>query len=313
MIVNDKGTNECFEQEMTGMSFKISFFVQPGNYSWRERPKDRKGSRDMKLTRCILTVIVGVVSVLGSVVAFADCPDGIRKGTPAEEAYYQKVQAAIKEVLPPAPAEWTFTPMQDRTLGILCKGTPEGGFSVTVEAKYTYRPSKEKTDLLNAENRKISSEINSLEKLPPELNKERNDLLAKYSEKTRAASQAEKDGNKELARNLYAERESFRRQANDVRERHLASVKPKLDELRKRQQGLFTGRQEVVLRVTANGQYPEKLTPGQESEIIVGKVPGPRSPGLKVHGIRVLLRGPTEKREEILSLVDKTKMEKALQ
>lgn len=267
----------------------------------------------MKLNRFIVTIVVGVLSVLGSAVAFADCPDGVRKATPAEEAYFQKVQAAIKEVLPPAPAEWTFTPMQDRPLDILCKGIPEGSFSVTVEAKYTYRPSKEKADLLNAENRKISIEINNLEKLPPELNKERNDLMAKYSEKARAALQAEKEGNKELARNLNAERESFRRQANDVRERHLASVKPKVDELRKRQQGLFTGRQEVVLRVTANEQYPQKLTPGQESEIIVGKVPGPRSPGLKVHGIRALLKGPAEKREEILSLVDKTKMEKGLQ
>ena len=260
-----------------------------------------------------LWIITMIVSVLGSAVAFADCIDGVRKGTPAEVAFFQKVQAALKEVLPTAPAGWTFTPMRDGILGSPCKGTPEGGFSITVEAKYTYRPSKEEADRLNAESRKIQSEIDALEKLPPELTKERNDFMAKYSEKTRAARQAEKDGNKELARSLYAERDAYGKQADDVRNKHLASVKPKTDELRKRQQGLFSGPQEVVMRVSANEQYPEKFTPGQESEIAVGKVPAPRSPGLKVHGVRTVVKGPTPKREEIMSLVDKVKMQRVLQ
>lgn len=267
----------------------------------------------MKPYRWIVFVTAGTLSVLGSIGAFADCVDGVRKGTPAEAAYFRKVQEALKEVLPNAPAGWTLTPMQDRALGSPCQGTPEGAFPVTVEAKYTYRPSKEEGDRLNAESRKIQAEIDALEKLPPELTKERNDFMAKYSEKTRAARQAEKDGNKDLARSLYAERDAFGKQADDVRNRHLASVKQKADELRKQQQGLFSGPQEVVLRVTANEQYPERLTPGHESEIIVGKVPGPRSPGLKVHGVRALLKGPPPKREEIMSLMDKAKMEKVLQ
>lgn len=259
-----------------------------------------------------LWIITMIVCVLGSAVAFADCVAGVRKGTPAEVAYFQKVQVALKEVLPPAPAGWTFTPMRDGTLGSPCKGTPEGGFSITIEAKYTYRPSKEEADRLNAESRKIQNEIDALEKLPPELTKERNDFMAKYSEKTRAARQAEQEGNKELARSLYAEREAFGRQANDVRDKHLASVKPKTDELRKRQQCLFSGPQDVVLKVSANEQYPEKPTPDQESEITVGTVPGPRSSGLKVHGVRAVVKGPTPKREEIISLVDKAKMERLL-
>lgn len=260
-----------------------------------------------------LWIIMMIVSVLGSGMAFADCIDGFRKETPAEVAYFQKVQAALKEVLVPAPAGWTFTPMRDGTLGGLCKGTPEGGFSITVDAKYTYRPSKEEADRLNAESGKIQVEIDALEKLPPELTKERNDFMAKYSEKTRAARQADQEGKKELARSLYAERDAFGKQADDVRNRHLASVKPKTDELRKRHQGLFSGPQDVMLKVSANEQYPEKLSPGHESEIAVGKVPAPRSPGLKVHGVRTVAKGPTPKREEIMSLVDKAKMERVLQ
>lgn len=267
----------------------------------------------MEQSRWIMPVIAGIVIVFGSAVVFADCPDGGREVTPAEMAYFQKVQAALKEVFPPVPAGWTFTLMKDRTLVSLCKGTPEGGFLITVMAKYTYRPSKEEADRLNAESRKIQEEIRALEKLPPELAKERDDLMAKSSEKTRAMRQAQKDGNKELAQSLYAERNAFGKQANDVRAKHLASVKPKTDELRKKQQGFLSGPQDIVMRVSANEEYLAKMTPGYESEITVGKVPGPESPGLKVHGVRVVLKGPSPKREEILSLVDKAKMERVLQ
>jgi hypothetical protein len=45
----------------------------------------------------------------------------------------------------------------------------------------------------------------------------------------------------------------------------------------------------------------------------VGKVPGPRSPGLKVHGVRAVVKGPTPKRKEIMSLVEKAKMQRVLQ
>ena len=259
------------------------------------------------------SILTAIVSVLGSTAAFADCIDGVRKGTPAEVAYFQKVQAALKEVFPPAPAGWTFTPMGDSTLSGLCKGTPEGGFSITVDATYTYRPSKEEADRLNAEGGKIQAEIEALEKLPPAVAKERNDLMASYSEKTRAARQAEQAGNKDLARSLYSERDAFGRQADDVRNRHLASVKPKTDELRKRQQGLFYGPQEVRVKVSANEEFPQKLAPGQGSEIVVGRVPAPRSPGLKVHGVRTVVEGPAPKREEIQALLNKAKMERVLQ
>jgi hypothetical protein len=254
-----------------------------------------------------------MISVLGSSAAFADCIDGIRKETPAEAAYFQKVQTALKEILPATPAGWTFTPMGDRKLGGLCQGTAVGALSITVEVKYTYRPPKEEADRMNGESRKIQAEIDALEKLPPELAKERDDLMAKYSEKTRAARQADQEGKKDLALSLYAEREEVGRQANEVRNKHLASVKPKTDELRKRQQALFSGPQEVMLRVSANEQYPEKLSPGYESEITVGAVPAPRSPGLKVHGVSAVVKGPAPKREEIMSLVDKAKMERVLQ
>lgn len=237
-----------------------------------------------------LGIITMIVSVLGTTMAFADCIDGVRKETAAEAAYFRKVQAALKEVFPPPPSGWTFTPPSDENLGGLCQGTAEGAFTISASAKYTYRPSKEEADRMNAESRKIQSELDALEKLPAELAKERNELNARYSEKARAARQADVEGKKELAHSLYAERDAFGRQANEVRDKHLASVKPK-----------------------ANERYPQPPVPGQETVIDVGKVPSPKSPGLKVHGVRAVARGRTPNREAIMSLVDKAKMQRVLQ
>lgn len=251
--------------------------------------------------------------VLFSALAFADCIDGVRKETPQEAAFFQKVQEKLKEALPAAPPGWTVAPERDRTLGGLCEGTPEGGFSVRVAAKYTYRPPKEEADRMYAEGRKVGAELDALEKLPPEVAKERQEWMDKYSEATRAARQADKDGNKELAKQKYAERDGYDKKAGEVRAKYLASVKEKADALRARQKDLYYGPQDVEVQISVNELYPDRLYPATESEIVVGKVPAPRSPGLKVHGVRMVLKGPAPKREELRSAVEKGKLERLLQ
>lgn len=245
--------------------------------------------------------------------AFADCVDGVRKATPRETEHFQRVYAKLKEALPPAPPNWTLAPVRDRTLTSLCTGTPEGSFSVEVEARYTYRPPKEEADRLYAEARKIQAEIDGLEKLPPEVAKERQEWMNKYSEATRAARQAEKDGNQEVAKQKYAERGDYDKKANEVRAKYLASIKPQVDPLRAKMAALSYAPQDVVVRITANEPYPTSLDPKRGSEIIFGRVPAPKSPGLKVHGVRVLLEGPSPKREELQSGIDKDKVKRMLE
>jgi hypothetical protein len=58
--------------------------------------------------------------------------------------------------------------------------------SVKVTAKYTYRPPRAEADRMMAESRKVQAEINALEKLPPEVAKERQVWIGKTSEAIRA-------------------------------------------------------------------------------------------------------------------------------
>lgn len=67
-----------------------------------------------------------------------------------------------------------------------------------VGAKYSYRFPKDKADRMHAEGRKVQAKIDALEKLPPEVTRERQE--DKYGAAARAARQAGKEGNKDLAR-----------------------------------------------------------------------------------------------------------------
>jgi hypothetical protein len=252
-----------------------------------------------------------MAALLFSSLLFADCIDGIRKETAQEAAFFQKVQEKLKEALPAAPPGWTVTPERSQTLGGLCKGTPEGSFPVRVGAKYTYRPPKEEADRMYAEGRKVQAEIDAIEKLPLEIAKERQGWMDKYSEATRAARQADKEGNKDLAKHKYAERDGYDKKATEVRTKYLASVKPQTEPLRAKLAALNYTPQDVTVEVFANEAYPEKLDQAHASEIVVGKVPSPPSPGLKVQGVRMVLKGPA-KREELLSAVDKAKLSRLL-
>ena len=260
-----------------------------------------------------LWIIMTVAGLFCSTVAFADCVDGVRKETPREAAFFKNVQDKLRDALPAVPPGWIVTPEYNQTLGGLCTGAPEGSFSVRVAAKYTYRFPKEDADRMHAEGRKVQADIDALEKLPPEVAKERQAWMDKYSEATRAARQADKDSNKELAKQKYTERDGYDKKASDVRANYLARVKPQIDLLRAKLGTLNYAPQDVTVQIIVNEIYPEKLDPSQASEVILGKVPAPSSPGLKVHGVHVVLKGPTQKREELRSVIEKVKLERMLQ
>jgi hypothetical protein len=264
----------------------------------------------MRRSACLSAVLFGFF--MGAI-AFADCVDGVRQTTPRETEYFQRVFAALKETLPPAPPNWTVSPVRDQTLTSLCSGIKEGDFYIRIEARYTYRPPKEEADRLYAEARKIQTEIDALEKMPPDAAKERQEWMNKYSEATRAARQADKDGNKELAKQKYAERDGYDKKASEVRTRYLASIKPQVDPLRAKIAALSYAPQDVLMRITANEKSPTSPDPKRGSEIIVGKIPAPQAPILKVHGIWVLLEGPEGKRRELESAIDKEKLKRILQ
>jgi hypothetical protein len=259
--------------------------------------------------RGLVAIAFGVAWLLPAAPVRADCVDGVRKTTPREAEYFARVYAALKDALPAPPQDWSAAPVSERGLPSLCSSTREGDFSIDVRAKYTYRMPKEQADRNQADARKLQAEIDALEKMPPEVAKERQGWMDRYSEATRAARQAAKDGDKALEKQKYAERDDYGRKADAVRASHQESIKAKVEPLRARLAELSTAPVDVALRIAANDPYPDRLDPKRASELVVGTSPAPKTPGMKVHGIRVVAEGPSPRREALMSAVDRAKLE----
>lgn len=260
-----------------------------------------------------LRVLAGLMGVLLSAAAFADCIDGMRDATPAEVQYHKRVTAALKEAMPAPPANWTLAPLREQGVGSFCKGDREGDFEITVSGNYSYHPPKEESDRLYAEYRKLQSEIDALKQLPPDIAKERQGWLDKMSEANRASNRAAKEGNKDLARQKDAEGEGYSRKGREVRDKYLAGIQQQLDQLQSRQKTLDYRGSAVNVSLVANERDPRRLNPNSAAEIIVGKMPTPKNPGLKVHNVRALVEGPPARREPIQAAVNKEKLARIVQ
>jgi len=259
--------------------------------------------------RMVLRTTVFLAAALSAATAAADCIEGMRNATPGETQYFNSVYSALKDALPPAPAGWTLAKAtESKNVGSFCKGDREGDFDIVVTGNYTYRRPKEESDRLYAESRKVQAEIDALNQLPPDIAKERQGWLDKMSEANRASNRAAKEGNKALARQLSDEADGYSKKGREVRERHLVAIQPQIAQLEAKQKALNYGDISVSLRLVANERDAKKSNLQTMSELMFGKSPAPKSTGLKVQGIRVVVEGQSPKRDEILNAVDREKL-----
>jgi hypothetical protein len=245
--------------------------------------------------------------------ALADCVEGMRDTTQRELEFNKRVSAALKEALPVPPPNWTLTPVREQAVGGFCKGEPEGDFEVRVTAGFTYHPPKEEGDRLYAEYKKLQSEVDALKRLPPAVARERQGWLDKMSEANRASNRAAKEGNKALAKQKDSEAEEYSRKGREVRDTYLASVRKQVDDLEARQKTLDYRGSSVSVILVANERQPRRLDPAAASEVVAGRLPTPKSPGLKVHNVRVVMEGPPARREKILAALDRDKLARIVQ
>ncbi len=241
--------------------------------------------------------------------ALADCET--RDPKPAEVQFKTKVEAALKEALPAAPAKWTFVSSRGSNLGGLCGGI--GDFDVSVVGTYRYHPPKDESDRIYAEQKKLRSEIDALDQLPPEVAKERQGWLDKMSEANRASNAAYKSGDKALARKKSEEADGYSAKGREVRDRYRASVRGKKEALEARAKTLNSGDTEVRVRIAANeSRFDDVPKPETGSQLVFGKAPVAHR-DLKVQGVRVVVEGPAQKRGEIEAALDKEKLKRLAQ
>src|ERR1700675_3564594 len=89
--------------------------------------------------------------LLVSSAALADCV--MRDATPSELQHKARAEAALKEALPAAPANWTMKVSVREAAPSVCKDDKIGEFGIRVSAIYIYPRAKGEKDRLYAERR----------------------------------------------------------------------------------------------------------------------------------------------------------------
>jgi len=251
-----------------------------------------------------------MAGLLLSASALADCE--MRKTTAAEQDYYARAQASLREALPAAPANWTMTPERAKPLDLVCRDDKPGAFEVKVGAVYVWKRPKEEKERLYAERRKVEKEIDNLRELPPDVKKEQQGWLDKMSEANRASNAAYKAGDKALARQKDNEAEGYSQKGRAVRDAYRQRIQPQVDKLQARAKSLNDGDVRVEVIVIANEQYPGPRLADTTKVLTAGKVPV-ANPGMKLQGARLMVLRSQPEGAQIEALVDQQKLNRALQ
>ncbi len=230
-----------------------------------------------------------VAALLAATPARADCTQ--RPAQAAETAFHARALAALVAVLPPAPAGVTAVdgrPYDFKNppafMEVLCEGSKEGPFSITVRRQYVRKHSEAERRYWSAQYDKLQSEMVVLKQLPPDKLAEQQALRQQSNAAWQVMRDAEKAGDKAAAQVSDARYRSLRNQADAVDTQHLDGVRAALQDLDRRRVAIDLERQRVDIVIAMN--LPR--LPTAEEGMLVGRhgLPSPgRSAGLKVHNV----------------------------
>lgn len=184
---------------------------------------------------------------------WADCVDGVRSTTDAEKQFYMETFAVLKTTIPAAPTGWR---LDDRSAKItappssVCTGSSKLPLRVGYEVRYYWQEGI--TELQN-KSREFDKQIAVLRQLPPDKQKEFDDLgrssrdLARQARKLMATDKAE-------AERLTNESNEIWKKAAAIRDAHMKSILSQIQEVTKQRMAAMDAvKTEVRLYVSVNG------------------------------------------------------------
>jgi hypothetical protein len=242
----------------------------------------------------------------------------VREPSAAERDFHARAMAALAASLPRAPAgtELPGGPYNFRNrpaIGVMCKEDKqkEGNFSLGLRQRYFLKQGPAEYQRLLAEHTALKNQIDALEALPPEVAAEREQLNKKRDAAYSASMKAAKERDKAAEQALNAESNALDAQSRALRQRHVDSVKPQTDALRKRQQEIdaTNAGQEVTVGVAMN---VARLPSASASNPVgaYGVASPAQSAGLKVHNVVWSVTGPAGPlRHALADAIDRARLQ----
>lgn len=155
-----------------------------------------------------------------------DCRGRERKLTDAEKDVYARAVAAMRAALLPPPAGWVMSsPSAIKPSATLCADFKNEPVTFGASATYTRTPMFEDRRAAEQTSVAIKQELDALRALPPDLQAKVDALNADASALRKEAREAERAGNRDLAKSKYAAGDELGKQARKMRDDHAASIR----------------------------------------------------------------------------------------
>jgi hypothetical protein len=168
---------------------------------------------------------IAVISPLAQ--ADYDCRGRERKLTDAEKDRNTRATAAMRAALLPPPVGWVMSAPSVRTPSeTLCADFKNDPITFGASVTYVRRPTLEDRRTAEQTSVAIKKELDALRALPPDLQLKIDALNADASALRKEAREAERAGNRDLAKSKYAASEEIGKQIRKLRDDHATAVRP---------------------------------------------------------------------------------------
>lgn len=254
--------------------------------------------------------------IAGTSFVFADCPDGARNTTEAEQAFYTATVEKLAALVPPAPAGWELNkPPVYKASSSVCKGSDLSQVSYSVSYRWV-DGSKEQ----NKRAEEMRKQVAELRRLPEDKAGEISEL-AKHSRALRREwTKARAEKNTAEAERLEKEFKALDAKGAGIRRAYEESVQPEIMRLTNAWMEGEKGKTYLVnLSLSVNAPAAEAARkPGQViqtadgAEILVG-APKPAPGKFKVQNITARWKGEPSQTQLLAAALDSSAVRATVQ
>jgi alanyl-tRNA synthetase len=199
-----------------------------------------------------------LLPVAAAVVTWADCPDGSRNTTAAEQAFYSATVEALAAAVPAAPAGWELkkTPVY-KAASSVCKGTDSS--QVVYSVRYSW------TDAIKEQSQRfeeMQKKVAEIRRLPEDKAAQINELAKQSRALRREWTKARAEKNTAEAERLEKEFKALDVQGSQIKKGYEASVLPKIMEITQAHLEAEKGKTYQVSMTFAVNEAPYASKPG---------------------------------------------------
>ncbi|MFN7921223.1 MAG: hypothetical protein U0Q16_14075 [Bryobacteraceae bacterium] len=251
--------------------------------------------------------VLALLTIAGT--CLADCPDGVRKATPAEAAFKAKVQQAMVDLFPAAPEGFKRpeikAPAADPSFD-MCRGQAQGDFPITMSVTYERTTRVRERDTPEyAAKEAIDAKLLALKKLSPDAQASYDAAKKEYDAVYAPYRAAAKANNKEEAARLRKDVDASYAKMQKVEEEYRRSMLPKATELSNERDKINAQMADkyykpVKVVISVNGS--DKL---QGKGWMLGSV---TRPAVRVQKVVYGFDGPDAQVEKFMPLVDQARL-----